>query len=161
MQKPETARVFPLDSAGTGASVEILNSLLQDQLAVADGFRTALATGASFVLDIVPEFYLFESDHRRAAAELREEILRLRGRPSTSAGACGAFTESYLRSASLFGARTALEALRESEEHELEELEEALSKVSPDTRRLLEDRLVPRERKHVEALGDILEHRFG
>jgi hypothetical protein len=162
MQDLDTAHMSATSSAETGEPVEILNSLLQSELAVADAYRTAFASGARFVLDDITELHRFELDHRRTAAELREEILRLRGLPAETAGAWGAFTGVYQTAASLFGARTALEALHESEEHELEEVEEAISRVPGETRRLLEERLAPREREHIEALGAILlENRFG
>ncbi len=160
MQEPDVGRVSAPNTARANESVEILNSLLQGQLAASEACRTALAAGARFAFENVHELQRIESNHRQMAVELREEILRLRGRPAESAGAWRAFAEAYVESASLFGARTALEVLLESEQHELEEMEEALFSVPPETRRLIEERLVPREMRHVRALGDVLANRL-
>ncbi len=160
MQEADVGRVSAPYTARASESVEILNSLLQGQLAASEACRTALAAGARFAFENVHELHRIESSHRQMAAELREEIVRLRGRPAEAACAWRAFTEASVESASLFGARTALEVLLESEQHELEEMEEALVSVSPETRRLLEEKLVPREMRHVQALGDVLANRF-
>lgn len=160
MQEAEVGRVSAMNTARASESVEILNSLLQGQLAVANACRTALGAGARFAFEGVYELYRIESSHMKMAADLCDEIVRLRGRPAESADAWRAFTETYVESASLFGARTALEVLLESEQHELEEMEEALFSVPPDTRRLLEEELLPREMRHVTALGDVLASRL-
>jgi hypothetical protein len=161
MQESEVGRVSATNTARTSGPVEILNSLLQGQVAVAVACRTALAAGARFAFENIQDLREFESEHRQTAAELREEIVRLRGRPEESASALSAFTEACVESASLFGARAALEVLLEGEQHELEEMEEALFRVSPHTRRLLAERLLPREMKHVTALGDVLASPLG
>ncbi len=155
MQEPEVVRT------AASESVEVLNALLQGQLAASAACRTALAAGARFAFENIDELHGIEANHRQMAAELRGEIVRLRGRPAESAGAWGAFTEACVESASLFGAEVALEILLESEQHELEEMEEALFSVPPDTRRLLEERMVPRETRHLAALGDVLARRLG
>jgi hypothetical protein len=146
--------------AGASDTAEILNSLLLGQSALADAVRTFLAANARLVFESADELIRIEVSHRQVAAELRDEIVRLGSRPTDSARAWRAYTEASVESENIFGARTAFKVLLESEQRELEELEAALFSVPSETRRLLEERLLPRVTENVITLGNALARRF-
>jgi hypothetical protein len=83
-------------------------------------------------------------------------VAALGATPDETAGVWGAVTRLVQGSADFLGDRVAVRSLLEGEEHGLEEYETALEAVQPDVRRVLQHELIPRQRKHIAALSEIL-----
>jgi hypothetical protein len=136
-------------------SVDVLNSLLRGEISAQEAHEKALALAGDMTADDVAELRRISAEHTRTAETLRTEVFRLGGEPAGSAGAWGAFARAFQSSANLLGVSTAFSSLQEGEEHGLKEYQEALEAATGPTKALLEETLIPNQRKHIAALSAI------
>lgn len=147
-------------TATTDRSIDLLNSLLQGEISAQQAHEKALALADDMKADDVAELRRISAEHTRSAETLRTEIFRLGGKPASSAGAWGLFARAFQSSANVLGVSTALSSLHEGEEHGLKEYQEALGEATGSTRELLEEKLIPNQRKHIAVLSAIgIKHR--
>lgn len=99
------------------------------------------------------------ADHMEAVQELKDEIVRLGGKPDDTSGAWGTWAETVMGAAKIFGNTTAVRALREGEEHGEELFKDiaAHDHVGTGVRDLMRSKYIPRQQRHIRSLSLILE----
>ncbi len=97
------------------------------------------------------------SDHLASVSTLRALITGLGGDPSTDSGAWGNFAKAVESAASLFGATSAISALKQGEKHGIGEYEEAMEEnsVPLDIKQVLREKLLPPLQRHLLNLESL------
>jgi hypothetical protein len=103
-----------------------LDSLLRGEMSAIETYRMAIKKLEGSNEPGVADLQRIQRDHRDAADALWHRLQRTGERPSEGSGAWGAFAKAVEGTAKLFGNAAAIKALREGEEHGLEEYREAL-----------------------------------
>ncbi len=132
--------------------LEALNSLLRGEMSAVECYTLSL--GKFNDLQLIADLQTIRDDHSRAVRQLRDQVVWFGGKPAECAGAWGIFAETLTSVAKVIGPTTALDALREGEEHGIDEYENALENndIHPDCHRLIRYELLPACRKHIEEL---------
>lgn len=99
-------------------------------------------------------------DHDNNAAILSKYVA---GKPkmledTESAGAWGAFSKAWTKTRSFTGNEGAIKALRQGEEHGINEYQEALNdeNLNPELKSKIKNDLLPKQQKHLETLNTLL-----
>src|SRR5438132_12207265 len=136
-------------------ATDLLNSLLRGELAATETYQQALPK-----LEGTPgyeELRHIHKEHREAANTLRQHVHKVEGRPDQGSGAWGAFAKAVEGTAKAFGMDAALKALKEGEEHGVKEYEDALRDgFPPESRTLIESKLLPQTREHIPTLDRLM-----
>jgi hypothetical protein len=141
------------ETAVTTPAIELLNTLLRGEISAQQAHEKALTLAADMKPEDVAELRLISAEHARTAEILRTEVFSQGGVPAGSSGAWGAFAKAFQSSANMLGVSTAVSSLLEGEEHGLKEYEGALGESTGTARALLEERLIPNQKRHIAALG--------
>ena len=142
-------------NATTDRSVDVLNSLLRGEISAQEAHEKALTLAGDMTPNEVAELRRISAEHTQTAETLRTEVFRLGGAPAGSAGAWGAFARAFQSSANLLGVSTAFSSLCEGEAHGLREYQEARGVATGPTKMLLDEKLIPNQKKHIAALTAI------
>ena len=142
-------------TATTDRSVDVLNSLLRGEISAQEAHEKALALSGDMTANEVAELRRISAEHTQTAEILRTEVFRLGGAPAGSAGAWGAFARAFQSSANFLGVSTAFSSLCEGEEHGLREYQDAREVATGPTKMLLDEKLIPNQKKHIAALTAI------
>ena len=139
-------------------AVDQLNSLLRGELAAIETYEQALRKLNGPGTELADQLVHFAAEHSRNADALKARVEALGGASTASSGAWGAWSKIVQGSANVFGDGTAIKALKEGEEHGLKDYQDALQDDELDevSRRLVENDLIPRQRKHIAALDAFL-----
>ena len=98
-----------------------------------------------------------QAEHGRACQSLRNRIRELGGEPSDSSGAWGVWATAIQGTMSLFGGdKGGLKALKEGEEHGLKEYDAAVDDLDPTSAQLIDNQLIPAQRKHISLLEQLM-----
>src|SRR5437762_11300960 len=135
-------------------AVDQLNSLLRGELAAIETYEQALRKLNGPGTELADQLVHFAAEHSRNADALKARVEALGGACAASSGAWGAWSKIVQGSANVFGDGSAIKALEEGEEHGLKDYQDALENDDLDdpSRRLVENELIPRQRKHIAAL---------
>ena len=148
---------YPLPMSTIDHTIEVLNSLLRGELSAVETYSQAIHKfpGSPAENDLQD----LRSDHLESVETLRELILELGGIPSTDSGPWGGFAKSVESIASLFGETSAISALKQGEEHGINEYEDVLEDKSVDAevKELIIEDLLPPLRKHLRVLDSLTE----
>lgn len=137
------------------AAVGHLAKLIRGEISAIETYVQALdkveEPAASQALDVL------KKNHIDATNTLREQVHALGGQPPTDSGPWGTFAKAVEGAAKLLGNVAALRALREGEELGVRLYEEALTdeRLPGETRRLVREKLLPRQKTHVEAVKQL------
>jgi uncharacterized protein (TIGR02284 family) len=135
--------------------VDTLNSLLRGELSATETYQQALKKLEG--TQGYEELKRVHREHREAANTLRQEVHKVGGKPDQGSGAWGAFAKAVEGMAKAFGTDAALKALKEGEEHGVKEYENALNDgLTPESRALIESKLLPETRAHVPILDRLM-----
>jgi uncharacterized protein (TIGR02284 family) len=138
-------------------TVEQLNSLLRGEISAVQAYDQAIqGLGGDRAADAA-ELRRIAQEHGEHAQELRTRVRMLGGEPDDSSGAWGGLVQAAEGAARLLGPETALKALREGEEHGLRDYRDALSELDPESRRLVQDALLPAQLLHLQALDAMIQ----
>lgn len=139
-------------------AVDQLNSLLRGELSAIETYEQALRKLNGPGTELADRIVHFAAEHSRNADTLKARIETVGGQPATSSGVWGAWAKIVQGSANVFGDGSAIKALKEGEEHGLKDYMDALGDQDLDamSRRLVEEELIPRQRKHIAALDAFL-----
>jgi uncharacterized protein (TIGR02284 family) len=98
------------------------------------------------------------AEHREAANTLRQHVHHFGGKPDQGSGAWGAFAKAYEGTAKLFGNTAALSALKQGEEHGLNDYRDALKNedLPTECRGLISNTLMPQTQEHIATLERII-----
>ncbi len=140
-------------TAGPGAAspaggIDELNSLLRGELAAVNAWQLALRSAESRRSVDVPEILRFAAEHQRSVAALQVVVRQMGGVPESEAATEGPFA--------LFAVTAAVRELLDGERSGLTTYEAADATFHGDARNLVTFELIPRQRRHVALLSDIL-----
>jgi uncharacterized protein (TIGR02284 family) len=123
-------------------SIDALNTLLRRELSAVETYEQAIERlednlEARIVLDDCLRA------HETRAQRLRQTVASLGGTPSDSSGPWGTFAKLVEGSAKVFGAKAAIAALEEGEDHGLKEYRSQIGKLDATTRQTIVEELLP------------------
>ena len=138
-------------------AVEQLNSLLRGEISAVQTYDQAIRRIGDDFGPEAAELRRIAQEHGEHAQDLRARVRTLGGDPDDSAGAWGTLVQAVEGTARLFGDPAALKALREGEEHGLRDYRDALSELDVESRRLVQDALLPAQLRHIQALEGMIQ----
>jgi bacterioferritin (cytochrome b1) len=136
-----------------------LNSLLRIELAAVAGYQKALRTLREKAVNHGDHILQLASDHQRTVTALQGSVHARGGAPLVSADAwegCGAPALAADDSLIVLESKEFVGALLEVERRVLADYDAALSSLDEDAKELVELELIPRQRRHVARLSDML-----
>lgn len=139
-----------------GTAVEHLNSLLRGEISAAETYRIAIDKVEGDHPTEVASLREIARVHGEHAQKLRGEIRRLGGEADDSSGAWGAWAKTVEGVSSLFGDESALKALKEGEEHGLEEYQDAVEDADASGRHLILETMIPAQQRHIDILDAMI-----
>ena len=142
-------------SGPNDTTVNHLNSLLKGEISATETYRMAIDKAAG---KETPEhtdlLQKFQEEHAASASHLRQCIADLGGEASDTSGAWAKTVQGTMN---IFGAVSALKAIREGEEHGLNDYEAAAAEVDTRSRQLIEEQLIPTIKNHLAALDRLID----
>lgn len=128
------------------------NKLLRGELSAVETYEQALEKFSGS-----PESHTLQeilSDHEDSVFLLRDHLSQMGATADTDSGAWGSFAKAVEGTAKLFGESAALQALKEGEQHGINEYEEALNddEVMDEAKATIRATLLPRLQAHLGAL---------
>jgi hypothetical protein len=141
----------------TSEDLDALNSLLRGHISSVETYDQAINKyrgSDSMPSAVAGELTRLRDDHAKAVSTLRSRVKSYGGTPADGAGAWGVFANTVEGMAKLLGPETALAALKQGEQHGLNEYERIsqLESVSSETKYLITSELMPQGQEHVSAL---------
>lgn len=138
------------------SDIETMNSLLRCQLAAVETYHQAMLKFED--PHVLTDLQTIQQEHVEAEILLREKVLELGGNPVDASGPWGACAAAIGGEANVLGPATALAALRQGEEHSINELEDTLTheEMHPDCKNLIRSNLIPTSRRHVAELDRLM-----
>src|SRR5690606_5342920 len=133
---------------------EELNELLRGELSAVETYRQAMEkVGRRAELENILK------EHQTAVEELRTEVSKAGETPSKDSGVWGSWAQAVTGTAKAFGTESALMALKQGEEHGLDEYEDLLDEddIDVQVKNLIRDKYIPNQRKHIETLNRLIE----
>jgi uncharacterized protein (TIGR02284 family) len=138
-------------------SVKQLNSLLRGEISAVQTYEQAIEEIGNQHGRDAAELRRIAQEHGEHAQDLRARVRVLGGDPDDSAGAWGAVVRTVEGVSRVLGGVSALKALREGEEHGMRDYRDALSELDFESRRLVQDVLLPAQLLHIQALDAMIE----
>lgn len=136
----------------THECIDVCNSLLRGELSAIETYNQALEkfdseTERSALRSI-------QNDHQNSASRLRDHIIEMGAEPAAESGAWGTFAKAVEGTAKMLGESPALAALKQGEEHGIDEYEEALRNtgVMDEIKTVIRHELLPPLSEHIAAL---------
>ncbi len=139
--------------------IEGLNSLLRVELATVAGYQKTLRSLKTKAAADTEHILRLASDHQRTVAALHGSVQARGGAPVLAAGpweGSGATALTGEDAGVRMESREFLEALLGVERRGLAAYEDSLSSLDADARELVEIELIPRQKKHVAGLSELL-----
>lgn len=140
-------------------NIEILEKLLKNELSATETYQQALdklkeETGLGESEDLMPIY----ENHKDAVSSLQALTTRLGGTPAEDSGAWGTWAKIVLGGANMLGKKAVLKALQEGEKSGETDYEEALedSELNSEILALIETKLLPAQKSHIETLNRLL-----
>jgi demethoxyubiquinone hydroxylase (CLK1/Coq7/Cat5 family) len=151
--KMNTPTAMPKDDQATQ-----LDDLMRGEMAAMKAYDQAL-------VDIKEEkqrgkLQAIREDHEKAVSVMSKYVA---GKPSLledtqKSGPWGTFAKTWTKGRGLTGNKGALKALRQGEEHGINEYEEALEdkSIDPELKNQIRTELLPNQKKHIETLKTLI-----
>ena len=139
-------------------TIDVLNSLLKDELSAVQTYDVALQDRAA--LAARTELSRCRRSHETRATILRDKILTLGGEPASTAGVGGAWNKLVEKGAAVISDEMAIRALEQSEDHVLRDYREGMPNLLPEIRAFLTNQILPEEEFTHRTLSD-MKHRIG
>jgi uncharacterized protein (TIGR02284 family) len=133
-----------------------LNSLLRGEISAVQTYDQAIRKLADEHGPDAAELRRIAQEHGEHAQELRVRVRALGGEPDDSAGAWGSLVQAIEGASKMLGDGSALRALREGEEHGLRDYRDAISELDLESRRVVQDVLLPAQKLHIQALDAMI-----
>jgi hypothetical protein len=134
-------------------TIDTLNSFLRGEISAVETYRQALEK-----LRNEPEASTLDDclrSHDRRASLLKAEIRRRGGEPAEGSGAWGAFAKVIEGGAKAFGAKAAIAALEEGEDHGRDDYKRDVAKLDPDARSFVQQQLVPEQLRTHQVMSSL------
>lgn len=99
-----------------------------------------------------------KADHEVAVSKLKGFASADVKEDTTSAGAWGTFATTWTKGAKLIGNETALKALKQGEEHGVDEYKEALAddKIQPELKQMIKTQFLPKQEEHIKSINALM-----
>lgn len=135
---------------------EILEEIYKGEKSAAETYRKALKEVAGQPGS--DDLMTLQHDHIDALQRLGSHLnMRAEDIPEGS-GAWGAWANTVMSTATLFGDKAALKALKEGEEHGLKQYRSAVDEaIDPQIRNLIRDTFIPRQEMHIRSLDQMID----
>lgn len=133
-----------------------LDSILRGELASVETYNQTIEKFAGKIES--SDLIKIRDEHQEHVVVLSEHVTRAGGKPSTSSGPWGTFTQLFVAGAKLVGPETALAALKTGEQHGIEQYEKAIERkdLPADTVSGIRDKLLPQARGHIGTLDRLI-----
>jgi uncharacterized protein (TIGR02284 family) len=141
----------------TEESIRQLNSFLRGEISSVETYRQALEKVKDATARV--ELERCYQSHKDRVALLQSHIRGLGGVPDESSGPWGGFAKLIQGTAKIFGEGAAIAALEEGEDHGLNDYRADLPDLAPETKALVEDKLLPAQME-THATVSALKKRF-
>lgn len=141
-------------------AIEDLNKLLRGELAATETYRQALdKIRDEFGRDArFQQLAQMHKEHDQAAADLRGLVQQMGGTPSDDSGAWGAWSNTVMGAARIFGDKSALSALLSGERSGADDYQDALKQDhTPDQLRHVYRSHLARNQEHIQQLERMIE----
>lgn len=125
--------------------IDQLNSFLRGEISSVETYRQALDKVKTQT--IRTQLQSVERDHQQRVELIRQRIVQLGGKPSEGSGAWGSWAKLVEGSAAALGETSAVDALETGEDHGLDDYRRDLDKLDADTRRFVEQDLLPAQQR--------------
>jgi hypothetical protein len=133
---------------------EILKDLYKGEKSAVETYDRALKNIGSG--PGVDELQKMQREHDEALAAISQHLPQ--DDIPESSGVWGSWANAVTETASLFGKKAALKALKEGEEHGLKQYTDALDdQIDPKVKSMIRDTFIPRQRQHIETLDDLMQ----
>lgn len=143
------------DTLNVGNVTDQLNSFLRGEISAVETYRQAIEKlRGSDEARGIPLLTQCMNSHQARVEMLTQEIVRLGGTPAEGSGAWGAFAKLVEGGAALLGEKSAIAVLEEGEDHGLSDYETSVPNLDLQTRKWVEQRLYPEQRRTHDALRD-------
>jgi uncharacterized protein (TIGR02284 family) len=134
-------------------TVDTLNSFLRGEISAVETYRQAIEK-----LRDKPEASTLTEclrSHEQRVSLLDREIQRLGGKPAEGSGPWGAFAKLLEGGAKLFGAKAAIAALEEGEDHGRDDYKRDAPKLAPEARAFVQQQLLPEQLRTHQAMSTL------
>ena len=134
-------------------TVDALNSFLRGEISAVETYRQAIQK-----LGENPEASTLREclrSHEQRVSLLEAEIQRRGGKPAQGSGPWGAFAKLLEGGAKLFGAKAAIAALEEGEDHGRDDYKRDAPKLEPDARAFVQQQLLPEQLRTHQAMSSL------
>jgi hypothetical protein len=132
-------------------TVTVLNSFLRGEISAVETYRQAIDK-----LRDKPEASTLAEclrSHEQRVSLLKSEIRTRGGDPAEGSGAWGAFAKLAEGGAKLFGAKAAIAALEEGEDHGRDDYKRDISKLEPGARDFVQQQLISEQLRTHQAMS--------
>ena len=138
------------------SNTDAINSLLRGEMSAVETYTQAMSKFDDETA--IADLQKIRDEHSRAVRLLRDHVVGFGAHPVEGSEPWGAFSAAVTGGAKAVGPAAALAALRQGEEHGINEYVSALENegIHPDCQRMIRADLLPACRKHVEELNRLL-----
>jgi uncharacterized protein (TIGR02284 family) len=137
---------------GTG-TIDQLNSFLRGELSAVETYEQAIKKLENFTYRTTLEDCA--TSHQRRVAILAEEVRRRGGDPAQSSGAWGTFAKAVEGTSAVIGAKGAIAALEEGEDHGRDDYDRDIEKLDTAARALVAQQLMPEQLRTHGAMSKL------
>jgi uncharacterized protein (TIGR02284 family) len=138
-------------------TAEKLNDVLRGERSAVETYKQALSKLTTDPrADGLREI---QADHLHAVSSLKRHV-SIRGKdPETSSGAWGGVAKSVMGTAKIFGDKATLKALKQGEEHGLNQYNDLIqdSNVEPVVRDMVRNTMIPKQKEHIRKIERIMD----
>jgi hypothetical protein len=146
--------------ADTGAqTIDQLNSFLRGELSAVESYNLALQRLTNFQHRATLEDCA--SSHQRRALMLAREVSRRGGSPAQNSGTWGKFVRIFETGSLRIGAKHAVAALEEGEDHGRNDYDRDIEKLDVDGRSFVAQRLMPEQIRTHGAMSHLKKRLHG
>ena len=134
--------------------VEMLDSFLRGELSAVETYDQALEKLGDDPTYAAP-LRAARDSHQMRVERLRDELLKRGAMPSDGSGIWGNFARLVEGGAKVFGAKAAIAALEEGEDHGRDEYRQELAELTPATRAFVERQLLAEQLQTHDAISSL------
>lgn len=137
----------------TNKAISQLNSFLRGEISSVETYRQALDR----IQDprVRNELQNLLRSHQERTDLLRQRVVELGGSPDSSSGAWGAFAKLVEGAGAVFGVGPALSALKQGEDHGLNDYRRDLGDLDTTSQELVRSRLLPEQERTYQAIVNL------
>ena len=136
--------------------IDQLKSFCRGELSAIETYRQAMQITPQEWIQVQLRHNL--ASHEERVRLLRERILQLGGEPPDGSGPWGAFANAIEGVASVIGEKAALSILEEGERHGLADYRSDIDNLDYDSRRLVENLVIPEQQRTHTSLHQIVQN---